>query len=183
MYHHQDMYPQGELRLKVPKTLPGIFSTGQMLSTRHFYFLWVMYLFGCTAGLMVIGLAKDIGVSLVQLDVATAANAVVIIAVFNALGRIVWGSLSDKLGRANSLLNNIYTCCCSNVLYELNFHELRYFLTALFTYRLLFRRIPRTIPFCYCRFLWNRKPGNQLWNNLFSLWFSSYCRTQNQNIS
>ena len=80
------------------------FSTREMLSTRQFYMLWVMYLFGCLAGLMVIGLAADIGMNLVGLNAATAANAVVIIALFNATGRIVWGTLSDKLGRITSLM-------------------------------------------------------------------------------
>lgn len=80
------------------------FTTGQMFGTMHFYVLWFMYLFGCTAGLMVIGLAKDIGTNLVKLDPATAANAVVTVALFNAAGRIIWGTLSDKLGRINSLL-------------------------------------------------------------------------------
>lgn len=80
------------------------FSTGQMLGTLHFYLLWVMYLFGCTAGLMIIGLAKDIGEKLVGLSAAEAANAVVVVAIFNAAGRIIWGTLSDKLGRMNSLL-------------------------------------------------------------------------------
>lgn len=80
------------------------FSTGQMFGTLQFYVLWFMYLFGCTAGLMVIGLAKDIGTNLVKLDPATAANAVVTVALFNAAGRIIWGTLSDKLGRINSLL-------------------------------------------------------------------------------
>lgn len=80
------------------------FSPGQMLATRHFYVLWVMYLFGAAAGLMVIGLAKDIGINLVGLSAAAAANAVVVVAIFNALGRIVWGTVSDKLGRINSLL-------------------------------------------------------------------------------
>jgi OFA family oxalate/formate antiporter-like MFS transporter len=80
------------------------FATGQMLGTVQFYYLWIMYLFACTAGLMVIGLAKDIGINLVNLNAADAANAVVVVAIFNALGRIIWGSLSDKLGRINSLL-------------------------------------------------------------------------------
>ncbi len=80
------------------------FTTKEMLSTPQFYMLWVMYLFGCLAGLMVIGLAADIGMNLVNLTAATAANAVVIIAIFNATGRIVWGTLSDKLGRITSLI-------------------------------------------------------------------------------
>lgn len=80
------------------------FSPGQMLGTMQFYALWFMYLFGCMAGLMVIGLASNIGIELVKLDAAKAANAVVTVAIFNAAGRIIWGTLSDKLGRINSLL-------------------------------------------------------------------------------
>lgn len=80
------------------------FTPGQMLGTYQFYLLWVMYLFGCTAGLMVIGFAKDIGTGLVGLDALMAANAVVIIALFNAAGRIVWGTLSDKIGRTTALI-------------------------------------------------------------------------------
>ncbi len=80
------------------------FTTKEMLKTSHFYVIWIIYLFGTMAGLMVIGLAKDIGTGLVKLTPADAANAVVIVAVSNAVGRIVWGSLSDKIGRVNSLL-------------------------------------------------------------------------------
>lgn len=80
------------------------FTTGQMLKTIQFYALWIMYLFGCMAGLMVIGLASNIGIELVKLDPAKAANAVVTVAIFNAAGRIIWGTISDKLGRINSLL-------------------------------------------------------------------------------
>ncbi|SHH03895.1 MFS transporter, OFA family, oxalate/formate antiporter [Thermosyntropha lipolytica DSM 11003] len=80
------------------------FTPGQMLGTYQFYLLWVMYLFACTAGLMVIGFAKDIGTQLVGLDALIAANAVVIIALFNAAGRIVWGTLSDKIGRTTALM-------------------------------------------------------------------------------
>ncbi|QGT98679.1 hypothetical protein SYNTR_0086 [Candidatus Syntrophocurvum alkaliphilum] len=91
-----------------PETTSGTnqtdFSTGQMLSTPQFYLMWVMYLFGCLAGLMVIGLAADIGVNLVGLTAATASTAVMIIAIFNATGRIIWGTLSDVLGRITSLI-------------------------------------------------------------------------------
>jgi len=80
------------------------FSTKEMFKTSHFYVIWIIYFFGTMAGLMVIGLAKDIGTELVKLTAAEAANAVVIVAIFNAVGRIAWGSLSDKIGRVNSLL-------------------------------------------------------------------------------
>ncbi len=80
------------------------FTTKEMVGTVQFYLLWVMFFFGCISGLMVIGLAKDIGVDLVKLTPATAANAVAMIALFNAGGRLGWGTISDKLGRTKSFL-------------------------------------------------------------------------------
>ncbi|MCT4607554.1 MAG: OFA family MFS transporter [Marinisporobacter sp.] len=80
-------------------TKENIFTPLEMIKTKSFYFVWVMYLFGCMSGLLVIGLAKDIGVQLAGLEASVAANAVAMIALFNASGRLIWGILSDKLGR------------------------------------------------------------------------------------
>jgi MFS transporter, OFA family, oxalate/formate antiporter len=71
----------------------------EMMRTRSFALIWIMFLFASTSGLLVIGMAKDIGVQLAGLSEDVAANAIAIIALFNASGRIGWGSLSDKFGR------------------------------------------------------------------------------------
>lgn len=75
------------------------FTVKEMLNTKVFYIIWVMYLFGCMSGLLVIGLAKDIGIQLAGLEPAVATNAVSMIALFNASGRLIWGTISDKIGR------------------------------------------------------------------------------------
>ncbi|SHK55430.1 L-lactate MFS transporter [Paramaledivibacter caminithermalis] len=75
------------------------FKVGEMVKTKSFYLIWIMYFFGCMSGLLVIGLAKDIGMQLAGLEASVAANAVAMIALFNAGGRLIWGALSDKLGR------------------------------------------------------------------------------------
>ncbi|WP_129598887.1 L-lactate MFS transporter [Anaerophilus nitritogenes] len=75
------------------------FSVQQMLQTKSFYLLWIMYFLACVSGLLVISLAKDIGIQLANLTASVAANAVALIGLFNAGGRLIWGSLSDKLGR------------------------------------------------------------------------------------
>ncbi|WP_053957648.1 L-lactate MFS transporter [Inediibacterium massiliense] len=75
------------------------FSVQQMLHTKSFYLLWIMYFFACVSGLLVISLAKDIGIQLANLPSSVAAYAVALIGLFNAGGRVIWGSLSDKLGR------------------------------------------------------------------------------------
>lgn len=75
------------------------FTVSEMIKTKSFYLIWVMFLFGSMSGLLVIGQAKDIGIQLAGLDPVVASNAVPAIALFNASGRLIWGSLSDKIGR------------------------------------------------------------------------------------
>ncbi len=80
------------------------FTTGQMVKTFQFYVIWLMYLFGAAAGLMLIGNAKNLGTDFAGMDTATAALIVMVIGIFNAAGRLVWGIVSDKLGRVNTLI-------------------------------------------------------------------------------
>jgi OFA family oxalate/formate antiporter-like MFS transporter len=88
----------------VKKNATEDFSTAEMLRTPQFYALWMMFLFGCTSGLTVISMAVNIGVEYVGVPAATAAYAVVAIAVANAAGRPFWGMTSDRVGRMNSLM-------------------------------------------------------------------------------
>ncbi|WP_430885319.1 L-lactate MFS transporter [Fusibacter sp. JL216-2] len=80
------------------------FTVGEMIRQKSFYFIWIMFMLGCMPGLLVIGLAKDIGIEVVGLDPATAANAVALIALFNAGGRLAWGTISDRIGRIEVVL-------------------------------------------------------------------------------
>lgn len=75
------------------------FSTLNMLKTKAFYLLWVMFFFGSLSGLLVIGMAQDIARDIVGLTPQTAGLAVAVAAVFNAIGRLGWGALSDIVGR------------------------------------------------------------------------------------
>jgi OFA family oxalate/formate antiporter-like MFS transporter len=77
------------------------FSPMEMLATVQFYLLWFMYFCGSGAGLMIIGkLAKiadqQAGLQLGFLLVAS-------LAIGNGAGRILAGSLSDRLGRGNTM--------------------------------------------------------------------------------
>lgn len=75
------------------------YTVKEMLKTKEAYLLFIMFFTACMSGLYLIGIVKDIGVSLAGLDVATAANAVALVAIFNTIGRIILGALSDKVGR------------------------------------------------------------------------------------
>ena len=75
------------------------FTLAQSMRKPQYWMLAVMFLTACMSGLYVIGVAKDIAQGMVHLDVATAANAVTIIAIANLSGRLVLGILSDKIAR------------------------------------------------------------------------------------
>jgi len=75
------------------------FTVKEMLRTKEAYLLFIIFFTACMSGLYLIGIVKDIGVQLVGLSVESAANAVAMIAIFNTAGRIILGTLSDKVGR------------------------------------------------------------------------------------
>ena len=79
------------------------FTPGEMMRTWQFYVLWFMYACGAGAGLMVISVAKKLGVA--QAGVI----AVVALAIGNGFGRILAGFISDKLGRMRTMF--LYFIC------------------------------------------------------------------------
>jgi OFA family oxalate/formate antiporter-like MFS transporter len=69
----------------------------EMVRTPQFFLLWIMFVFGAGAGLMIIGkLAKIVDL---QAGIKAGFIFVAMLAVGNAAGRIVAGVLSDKIGR------------------------------------------------------------------------------------
>jgi len=77
------------------------FGTRQMLRSSNYYKLLFSDLLALMPGLLIIGMAKDIGRDFVGLDIYAAAGVVSIIAIFNALGRLASGRLADRLGALN----------------------------------------------------------------------------------
>jgi len=82
------------------------FQPREMLKTLPFYLSWFTFLFSAIAGLMVIYCIKLFGIdalkasgATVAIASATAGTAMAWYAIFNGLGRIVWGTVSDKIGR------------------------------------------------------------------------------------
>ncbi len=89
------------------------FESGQMLGRPQFYMLWFMFIVGALAGLMVIGIIKLFGIDALQArggmtaeqaSVAAGTAMALFYALANGVGRIVWGMVSDKLGRKTSLV-------------------------------------------------------------------------------
>lgn len=75
------------------------YTLAESMRLPQYWMLALMFLTACMSGLYIIGVAKDIGESLVHLTSQTAANAVTVIAIANLSGRLVLGVLSDKMAR------------------------------------------------------------------------------------
>jgi OFA family oxalate/formate antiporter-like MFS transporter len=76
----------------------------EMLSTKEFYIMYLMFLMVCTGGLMTTGNLSQIAKSLNVFDAKVWGIAIVpfvatIAGITNALARIMWGSISDRFGR------------------------------------------------------------------------------------
>ncbi|MBL4889785.1 MAG: OFA family MFS transporter [Candidatus Lindowbacteria bacterium] len=77
------------------------FSAKEMLATPSFYLLWLVFLIGTGGGLMVISQASNFGTDIVKLTAVVAGSVIMVLGIFNGLGRPACGSLSDKIGRRN----------------------------------------------------------------------------------
>ena len=102
--------PRGWTKPEEDSSAAGLISShdvgiDQAVKTPQFYLLWVVLCFNVTAGIGVLGVAKTMiteifGTTLPDtVDANFAAKYVLMISVFNMLGRFFWASASDYLGR------------------------------------------------------------------------------------
>ena len=88
------------------------FTSSEMLRTPQYYMILLTFVFGASAGLMSIGLMKLFPMHALQgagFDEKTASGIAgtamgVFYALANGIGRIAWGTISDKLGRKPSIV-------------------------------------------------------------------------------
>jgi OFA family oxalate/formate antiporter-like MFS transporter len=87
-------------------------TSGEMLKTPQFYLILATFAFVASAGLMSIGLMKlwpmeameSHGIAKETASAAATLAMAVFFALFNGLGRIIWGMISDKIGRKLSII-------------------------------------------------------------------------------
>jgi len=75
----------------------------QMIKTPIFYCMMLLLMCGAFSGMMIISQASAVASNMIGMNAINASLAVSILALFNAFGRIVAGSISDKIGRAGTL--------------------------------------------------------------------------------
>lgn len=96
--------PASSAATKVKPVAQYQFSATEMLSTLSFYLIWIAFVIGSGVGLMVISQASPIGQEMAGLTPVVAGGAIVILSIFNGLGRLAFGAISDKIGRKNTFL-------------------------------------------------------------------------------
>jgi len=89
-------------RPKLPEFAPRNLYSKQMLKTPYYYLMTFALMLACISGLMVINFARDIA-RLQGFTGGIATVAILAIGLSNSGGRIIWGLISDKLGRLNSI--------------------------------------------------------------------------------
>jgi len=78
------------------------YTTGEMLKTPQFYMILITFMLACMGGQMMMGFARPIASAKDLTEIATIG--VFSITIMNSVGRLFWGMISDKLGRANTIL-------------------------------------------------------------------------------
>jgi len=96
-----------EKRAAVPQSRVN-FNWFQTLGRPEFYLLYVMFFFACAGGLIATGNLSQIAKSLKVSDVKVWGLGIVpltatLTSICNALSRILWGFVSDRLGRENTM--------------------------------------------------------------------------------
>lgn len=79
------------------------YSPKEMLSTKTFWLLLLLFSIACTAGIMMIGSLSSIGQTQLEMTPIAAANLVAVNLLSNLCGRLVIGKLCDKLGELETL--------------------------------------------------------------------------------
>ena len=93
-------FKQGEGK-QIKADISNIDANASLKSPR-FYYIWVMMFINIACGIAIISAASPMMQEKLNYSPMEAAAVVGLIGVFNGLGRIMWSSLSDYLGRANT---------------------------------------------------------------------------------
>lgn len=79
-------------------------NTAKMIKSENFKGLYFNFIIGTMIGLMLIGMTSNVGVKFIKLSPKTVALLISVFAVFNGLGRPIFGLITDKLSAKKTML-------------------------------------------------------------------------------
>lgn len=80
------------------------YTVNEAMKTWHFYALWWIFFTNITCGIGLLAVASPMAQEVIQMTPLAAASMVGIIGLLNGLGRIVWSTISDYIGRRNTYI-------------------------------------------------------------------------------
>ncbi len=80
----------------------------EMVRTKEFWGLWICFIISTFTGLMAVGICSPVGQEVFALDATAAAWFIGIFAIFNGIGRPVFGHLVDRTGARTSALISFF---------------------------------------------------------------------------
>ena len=101
-----DWQPPRQRSLAQPKKLvtTANVTADNAIKTPQFWLLWVVLCANVTAGIGVLSQASPMIQEMFKVSAATGAGFVVLLSVFNLVGRFFWSSLSDYIGRKRTYM-------------------------------------------------------------------------------
>ncbi len=82
----------------------GEYDTSQMIRSKNFKGIYISFLIGTMIGLMIVGMTNSVGIDMIKLPQSKVTFLMTIFAVFNGVGRPMFGWITDKLNIKKSML-------------------------------------------------------------------------------
>ena len=93
-----------KFKANVPADNAPQFTVQQATKTWQFYALWWVFFTNITCGIGLLAVASPMAQEVIKMSPLAAASMVGIIGLLNGLGRIVWSTVSDYIGRRNTYI-------------------------------------------------------------------------------
>lgn len=93
---------KGKFKAKMPERVQ--YTVKEAMHTWQFYALWWIFFTNITCGIGLLAVASPMAQEVIGMSPIAAASMVGIIGLLNGGGRIVWSTISDYIGRANTYL-------------------------------------------------------------------------------
>lgn len=88
----------------LPENNQAQYTVNEAMKTWHFYALWWIFFTNITCGIGLLAVASPMAQEVIQMTPLAAASMVGIIGLLNGLGRIIWSTISDYIGRRNTYI-------------------------------------------------------------------------------
>ena len=114
-------FPKENIEIKKIDKDEREYTTKEMMKESSFYALWICFVIGTFVGLMMVGIAKIYAVETVGISDSAATLLLSFFAVFNGIGRPIFGSLVDKIGVKKTIYLSyslIILACLLKIVFE-----------------------------------------------------------------